>query len=323
MKKKMSKARTGGFILGSIAFFIVCLITLGGRDIFSDSVEYVLYFDGSVSGLSLGAPVVFRGVPLGKVTQIILIANTQSEEVTIPVHIAIDPKSIVHDKNSTEAATSSEHVMLMQRMIQRGLRARLNMRSLITGQYSVDLDFFPETPARYHSADHSREIPTVPSTFDEFQRTLSRLPLEEMSRSLHMALDSVAKLSSNEDLLKSLTAIRMTFENTAKFTEDAVTLRDDLQRTLNALGDTSTTIDNQLPQIMATLQLTIASIRVVADDLRGSIAEANKLVAPTVKVLHGAQKSLDEISKASKAVGALARMIEKNPRSLILGKGAR
>ncbi len=323
MSSKRSRARIGGFILGGFAFLIISIITLGGRDIFSDSVEYVLYFDGSVSGLSLGAPVVFRGVPLGKVTQIVLVANTKDEEITIPVHITIAANSIVLDKDSTAEASESTRTQLMQRMIQRGLRARLHMRSLVTGQYSVELDFFPETPARYHSSDHSREIPTVTSTFDEFQRTLSRLPLEEMSHSLRMALESFSKLAGNEDLLLTLKAMRKTFENTADFTANADSLRGDIQRAINAFGDTATTVDNQLPEAMATLQLALTSFAAVATDLRTTVDSANKIVSPNSKSLQALNSTLHEFSRTAKAIRELAKMLEKNPQSLILGKGAR
>ncbi len=323
MSKKSSKARIGGFILGGLAFLIVCIITLGGRDIFSDSVEYVLYFDGSVSGLSLGAPVVFRGVPLGKVTQIVLVANTKDEEITIPVHIAIAANSIVLDKDSRAEASESTRTQLMQRMIQRGLRARLHMRSLVTGQYSVELDFFPETPARYHSSDHAQEIPTVSSTFDEFQRTLSRLPLEEMAHSLRVALESFSKLAGNEDLLLALKSMRQTFENTAEFIDNAGSLRGDIQRAINAFGDTATTVDNQLPEAMATLQLALTSFAAVATDLRSTVDSANKIVSPNSKSLQALHTTLHEINKAAKSIRDLAKMLEKNPQSLILGKGAR
>ncbi len=323
MAKKNNKARIGGFILGGIAFLIISIITLGGRNIFSDSAEYVLYFDGSVSGLSLGAPVVFRGVPLGKVTQIVLVANTKDEEITIPVYITIEPNSIALDKDSMDEAPESARIQLMQRMIQRGLRARLHMRSLVTGQYSVELDFFPETPARYHSSDHSREIPTVASSFDEFQRTLSRLPLEEMSRSLRTALEAFSKLASNEDLAFAIKAFRKTFENTSKFTANADSLRGDLQRAINALSDTSTALENQLPEAMATLQLALTSFAALAKDLQVTVDSANKIISPNSKSLQNLNSTLSEISKAAKAIRELSKMLEKNPQSLILGKGAR
>ncbi len=92
MTAKLYKTMVGAFVVGGIALFTVALVLLGGGKLFSNAVEYVLYFDGSVSGLSIGAPVVFRGVPMGSVTQISLVANSRDSNVTIPVTIRIDEK---------------------------------------------------------------------------------------------------------------------------------------------------------------------------------------------------------------------------------------
>ncbi len=329
MQKKNKKARIGGFVLVAIIFLVICLITLGGRGIFSKREDYVLYFDGSVSGLSLGAPVVFRGVPLGEVVKIQLVANPRDEAVTIPVHISINANSFAFDGDPEDISERSR-AMLMQRMIQRGLRARLHMRSFVTGQYEVDLDFLPATPARYHSADHSREIPTVPSTFDELQRTISRLPLESMSLSLNSALDGLAKLTTSDDLHKSLKALRITLENTAELTANAKSLRNDLQRTMNSLGDTSATIDKQLPEAVAAFQLAMASFAAVAGELEKTInttndtvLNINKIISPNSKTLQEIHATLLEFSKMARSFRDLARLLEQKPESLLRGKGGR
>ncbi len=322
MSKRSSKTTIGGFVLGSIIFLLVCIMTLGGKNFFSDDIEYVLYFEGSVNGLSLGAPVVFRGVPLGTVTQILLVANPRDEEITIPVHVKINADSIAFDGADGTSSASARSV-LMQRMIQRGLRARLHMRSIVTGQYDVELNFFPETPARYHSTDHAREIPTIPSTFDEFERTLTSLPLEDMSRSLNAALDGFAQLSTSEDLHKSLAALRKTLENTAELTTGATSLRDDLQRAINALGDTSVTLDNQLPEVMAAIQLALNSFAAVAKELEQTVSSANKIVSPNSKTLQEIHDALDEFSRTARAFRELARLLETKPEALILGKGSK
>lgn len=94
MTSQAYKTMVGAFVLGGIGLFALGLVLLAGSRLFSNDLEYVLYFDGSVSGLSIGAPVVFRGVPMGSVTQISLVANSRDSNVTIPVHIRIDEKAL-------------------------------------------------------------------------------------------------------------------------------------------------------------------------------------------------------------------------------------
>ncbi len=323
MSKDISKTKVGAFVIGGIALFVLAIISLGGKDIFSDDIGYVLYFDGSVSGLSIGAPVVFRGVPMGKVTQILLVANARDEAITIPVYITVNASSIGFINSTPGSVDSATRTELMRRMIQRGLRARLQMQSLITGQYNIELDFFPDTPARYHSADHAFEIPTVPSPLDQFQRTLARLPLENMAKSLNDALDGFARLTNNTDLHASLKAMRQTFENTAELTMNATSIRNDLQRTLNAIGDTSVTIDSQLPEAMTAFQLAMNSFAAAASQLEQVLASTEQIISPDSRTLRDVRATLDEVSKAARSFRELTDMLEQQPESLLLGKGGK
>ncbi len=324
MSKDISKSKVGAFVIGGIALFVLAIVSLGGKDIFADDIEYVLYFDGSVNGLSIGAPVVFRGVPMGKVTQILLVANARDEAVTIPVYITINASSIAFVNNAgAENMDTTSRAELMRRMIQRGLRARLQMQSLITGQYNIDLDFFPDTPARYHSANHAFEIPTVPSPLDQFQRTLARLPLENMAKSLNDALDGFARLTNSTDLHAGIKAMRATFENTAEFTTNAKSIRDDLQRTLNALGDTSVTIDSQLPEAMTAFQLAMNGFAAAANQLEQVLVSTEQLVSPNSRTIRDMHDTLGEVSKAARSFRELAEMLEQHPEALLLGKGGK
>ena len=108
--------------MGGLGLLALGFIILGGGRLFSNDMQYVLYFDGSVSGLSTGAPVVFRGVPMGSVTRINLVANTRDSNVTIPVYIRIDEQSFVRARGSAPISESVREE-IVRRMVQRGLRA--------------------------------------------------------------------------------------------------------------------------------------------------------------------------------------------------------
>jgi len=105
MNSQSYKTTVGAFVLGGLALLVLGIMLLGGGRLFSNDLEYVMYFDGSVSGLSTGAPVVFRGVPMGSVTRINLVANARDSNVTIPVYIRIDERSFVR---ASGAAAPSE-----------------------------------------------------------------------------------------------------------------------------------------------------------------------------------------------------------------------
>ena len=104
MNSQSYKTTVGAVVLGGLALLVLGIILLGGGRLFSNDLEYVLYFDGSVSGLTTGAPVVFRGVPMGSVTRINLVANARDSNVTIPVYVRIDERSFVRASGSTSLA---------------------------------------------------------------------------------------------------------------------------------------------------------------------------------------------------------------------------
>ena len=151
MNSQSYKTTVGAFVLGGLALLVLGIILLGGGRLFSNDLEYVLYFDGSVSGLTTGAPVVFRGVPMGSVTRINLVANARDSNVTIPVYVRIDERSFVRASGSASPSESIQQEII-RRMVQRGLRGRLQLQSLITGQYRVELDFYPATAANFRLA---------------------------------------------------------------------------------------------------------------------------------------------------------------------------
>ena len=88
------KTALGFFSLLALGLLLFGIIALGGGKLFKHDTQFVLYFGSSVSGLSVGAPVVFRGVPLGSVTHISLVANANKSNVTIPVNISIDAANL-------------------------------------------------------------------------------------------------------------------------------------------------------------------------------------------------------------------------------------
>ena len=62
MSKKANPALVGGFVLGALALAVVAVMIFGSGRLFHQTERYVLYFQGSMTGLNVGSPVVFRGV---------------------------------------------------------------------------------------------------------------------------------------------------------------------------------------------------------------------------------------------------------------------
>ena len=104
-----------------------------------------------MKGLNIGAPVDFRGVNIGTVTDIKIVLNKKDLSLLIPVFIEIDPNRISFDGTESELKKLVETKgteTFTQLLINRGLKAQLAMQSLVTGQLGIHLDFYPDKPVK-------------------------------------------------------------------------------------------------------------------------------------------------------------------------------
>src|SRR5262245_31220849 len=142
MGSKVSPTVIGAFVIGAIICMVAGVLLLGGGKFFTEKQSYVLFFDSSVEGLNVGAPVIFRGVQLGQVTEISAIADPQTFDVRIKVMVEI-VRGVINV--GVEGQYFKDHREGVQRLIQRGARASLRMQSFVTGLLYVALDFHPDT----------------------------------------------------------------------------------------------------------------------------------------------------------------------------------
>ena len=299
MAKQSFKTAVGAFVIGGLALLVTGIILLGGGRMFSDDIEYVLYFDGSVSGLNIGAPVVFRGVPMGQVTRISLEANPRDASVTIPVYIRLDENSIVR-AGVTGELTDNFRQEILRRLIQRGLRARLQLQSLITGQYRVELDFLPNTPANFRSPMPDREIPTLPSPIDTLQRTVASLPLEEMAHTTAGILEKLNAALSGDALERGIKAFATSFEEAQALA-------------LEKLNAAATSAQHDLPQALQSTRDAMNNVSSVSLATK-AVVERN---APLTQEL---RRLIQESAAAVRSLRAFMDVLERNPEALLRGK---
>jgi paraquat-inducible protein B len=169
-------AVVGGFVIGAIALVVIGLLVFGGTGWFVKHNKYVAYFPGSVKGLQVGAPVDFRGVTIGQVTDIKVLFNPKEVSARLPAIMEIDPTQIMEIDPTQIEVTEPEEIISQsedaERLIAAGLRAQLQSQSLLTGLLFVNLDFHPDAPARLVGGDEPYpEIPTMPSGLEQLQQS--------------------------------------------------------------------------------------------------------------------------------------------------------
>src|SRR4051794_39617858 len=89
MAKKPSPSAVGAFVLGGLTLIVVAITLWGSGRLFEHKYRYICYFPSSVNGLSVGAPVKYRGVPIGSVVEMRVVFEQSIEDTRIPVVIEL------------------------------------------------------------------------------------------------------------------------------------------------------------------------------------------------------------------------------------------
>src|SRR4026207_1228803 len=131
MNKKISPTLIGGFVVGAVALLVIAVIAFGSGRLFRETKEFVLYFDGTVNGLHIGAPVKFKGVEIGSVKNILLQLDSDTTVNKIPVIIEIDRKKL--SARGAAGVIAQEREAFHRAVVEQSLRAQLRTESMVTG----------------------------------------------------------------------------------------------------------------------------------------------------------------------------------------------
>ena len=197
MSRKANKTVIGLFVVGALVLLIIGIVVFGSGTLFKRTSKFVLYFDGSVKGLSIGAPVTFRGVNIGAVKDISLIYDSKAGTIMLPVIVEIEHGLI-------KGAPSFGELGGDKKMIALGLRGKLEVQSFLTGQLMISFDFYPDRPAELRGIQKQYpELPTLPTSPDIFE-LMNGLPIKEIAKNLEAAVKGINRLVNSSDLQRSI-----------------------------------------------------------------------------------------------------------------------
>lgn len=192
MKKEVSNRLIGLFVILGLTLMFAFVLAFGIGKYFQERKKFVLYFEGSLHGLDVGAPVEFRGVKVGEVEEIRVELNQTSNELTLPVIVSIQPSQIVE----TNEIDNRKNKDLLRNLIAKGLSAEIKNESLLTGSLFVELDLRSNVKFKLHNKiDHIPEIPTVVTHSEK---------ISDMLKTAHNTLGSIEKFVNSEKLAKSI-----------------------------------------------------------------------------------------------------------------------
>jgi paraquat-inducible protein B len=312
----------GAFVLGGIVLGLGAIVLFGNFRLWSPTTRAAVVFEGSISGLSIGAPVTFRGVRVGAVNGIVIQYDSRARTALIPVTLQLEPGRVrVSDEAVTQAALN------LPDLIARGLRAELNTQSFVTGQSVINLDFNPGSPAVLHpSASSLTEIPIQQSTIQRVTQQLTDLPLRDLVENAIVTLDSVRKLAErlDTDLPPLIASVRATSDGAAR-TADAATqaingLQGNLNTTLDQIAQLTVNADRRLGERSADLHAFLTSANQTVLQTRDVLNQLKSLTSDRGTTRTNLEATLRDLAATAASLRGFAGDVERNPQLLLTGR---
>ena len=269
--------------------------------IYARKDRYLMFFQGSVRGLSVGAPVLLRGIEVGQVLDVELTFSTEDFQFHIPVLVEIEPDRVGIRGDRREVG----EIEVMQRLVARGLRGQLKSGSLLTGQLYVDLDFHPdarpEMIARYGNYE---VLPTVPAPLEALTTKATEV-LERMTSILAkvdaMPLEQIG--ADAAQAVASANAVVASSELKEAIAETAAAL--------TAVRETAEQLNTRIaPELSETLRQTTETLKYAGD-----------IVAENSPMYIELRRMFQEATAAARSLRVFADYLERHPEALLKGKG--
>jgi len=347
MSKPVNKTVLGGFVVAAIGLFVAAVLIFGSGQFFKRTELRVMYFDGSVKGLDVGSPLLFRGVKIGQVTKISLHLDASKKDVDIPVIVEYEPEAFLVVGGAVD---KTDRVKNWRDLLERGLRARLETQSFVTGQLLVSVDFYPDTPYTLHEDAPYLEIPTIPTTMQKLEKALEDLPLKELVTNLNSAIQSLNKLVNSPELKESVTHLNATLKEARDLVANvnaqvkplsagvSETLRDAQKLMRNAdsqvaslgpnldgaVGDARKLIknvDDSVDPLRVGLLDMVKNANEAIKNAESMLEELRSSAAADSALMYRITESLREIEKMAQSLRILADYLQTHPEALLKGKG--
>jgi len=325
---KRNALLTGSFVLAGLALIVAGVLWLGGRSLFSQRVEAGIYYRGAVTGLVVGAPVTFRGVPVGQVKAIGIEVDSRTLHALIAVVVQIQTGAV---RLSDQGSATAEKLDIPG-LVQRGLRARLVAQSVVTGQKTIELDFLPQTPVTLYSRGPRPEIPGLGDRFGALADQVAELPLRDtvaevraVVNEMRLTLQSTQRAIDGLQVVLAGAATEVNGIGTEARRTLAVAGGAVRQVQVSAVGtldavtrlseSSRRTIEGTQPE----LQRTLSGAREASESARLAMDRVAELTAPGAALRGDLDAAVRDLSQAARGLRDWSELLEEKPNAVIFG----
>jgi len=273
--------------------------------LFTKTIPFIAHFDGTVRGLEEGAPVEYRGIRIGTVSDLRMDAKLDGGAPVILVTFDIEPERI---HGVGHGSGSDDPYSAMADLVEKGLRAQLEQGNLITGSLFISLDFYPDVaPAELLRGGTYPEIPTLPTELEQITRsindvlqTIAALPLAEVVEDLRVTVRSVNSLVNSPEVERTLA---------------------NLDNSLREVSQLVGKVDRDIGPLMASIQDASDAAETALAQAGNTLKSADSLIAQDSVARHNLTVMLKELAEAARSIRVLTDYLEQHPEALLQGKG--
>jgi len=345
MSKQANKTLIGGFVVGALALVVVAVLIFGDGKFFSEKTKYVLYFESSVNGLSVGAPVIFKGIRIGSVTDIKGVVDPESLSIQIPVYIETEPGTFSvrgEDKGLTAVFHKGERLRATQQLIERGLRAKLDQQSFVTGQLMVSLDFYPDKPAKFLGDGRVPEIPTILSPMAELSKTLGEIDFQGLATNLASTVSAIERTVSSPQIAETLRNINGATKDLQELVQNVnshiTPVADNINQTIGDFGKLARHVDRKIEPMASGVDQSLSDIQGLVASLDGVVKKIDNAVEPLPETLEriraisrrlddlianqkpNLERTLENFRASSQNIKELTERAKEDPSGVLFGK---
>lgn len=323
MSRRANPTTIGLFLVGALVLTVLAVATLASTAWFQRRTTFIAFFPESVNGLETGAPVKFQGVPVGTVTDIMIQINQQEKSFQVPVKFEVDlPRLTTHLGTYVNLRDS----VVLRQQIENGLRAQLQMESIVTGLLYIELAYRTDsTPPRLANAsDEWPEIPTTPSLMAAIGGGAGSV-LSEVMKILNRVNDMLAEVNLpeiNRAVVQSARAIEelVASPEIKAALKEIPGLTEQINQTMTDVGRLANRAEAAIDPM--TTQITGASTEAIAtlQSLRKTLDETQGLLSADAGTGYALQSALTSMREAADALRLLIKSLEQNPDMLLRGK---
>ena len=330
MSKQANPALIGTFVIGAIILVITAILVVGNIRLNRESYRCVLYFNGSLHGLDVGAPVTYRGVSIGKVGAIEITFDHKDNNYHIPVYVDINGDGARLQDNYREAGFENPEEFF-ESLVHSGLQAKLKMNSLVTGKLYIEFTFGPKPPKTpIIRRNGYLQIPTAPSGLEQFTQAMESLPIQKLVDKTLSALNGIDTLVNDPDLRNGIASLNNAMTHIdaliARADKRLTTLTPKINQLLEDFSAAAVTTRETLNQTrddlhpaIKDMRATLSRVSVAADSLISTLDNVNTITDENTELPYQLTLTLTEVRKAARSIGDFADYLQRHPNSLLVG----